>query len=144
MVCLALKDKPHFRVSRVDLDRESPSFTADTLRAIKEEYGCNTRLFFIMGMDSLENLRTWHHPEDIIRLTRIIAVSRPGFNADVATLERDLPGISGVTDTLTTVNIGISSTDLRRRVKQGLSIDGQVPASVGAYIDEYHLYRENR
>ena len=97
-----------------------------------------------MGMDSLENLRTWHRPEEILRLTRIIAVSRPGFAADLDALEQELPGISEATYMLTSVVIDISSTDLRRRVRKGLSIDGQVPACVSAYIDEHRLYTDNR
>ena len=134
MVALAIADNPAFCLSRTDLDRESPSFTVDTLRAMRAEYGPEAELFFVMGMDSLVTLRRWRNPEEIIRLARIIAISRPGYEPDMVALERDVPGISQVTDILPTLHVGISSTELRRRIQASLPIRYQVPASVEAFI----------
>jgi nicotinate-nucleotide adenylyltransferase len=140
MVLLATQDNPCFRVSCVDLNRAGPSFTVDTLRAIKEQFGDQTQLFFIMGMDSLCGLRAWRQPQEIIRLTRLIAISRPSFGVDLPSLDRDVPGISQATDVITSLQLGISSTDVRARLHQGLPIRYQVPASVEAYIREHALY----
>jgi nicotinate-nucleotide adenylyltransferase len=144
MVQLAIEDNPSFRVSRVDLDRRGPSFTVDTLRAIKAASDQHTELHFIMGADSLCTLKSWRLPGEIVRLARIIAVARPGYELDLDGIERDVPGISQVTDVITAVQLGISSTDIRARLRQGLPIRYQVPASVEAYIHEHHLYAGRR
>ena len=140
MLELAVEDNVHFLVSDVDLHREGPSFTVDTLRAIGNQYGPQTRLFFIMGTDSLCGLNTWNRPQEILRLTRIIAVSRPGFDLDWPALEGQVPGVSSATDLLETISLGISSTDIRARLQQGLPIRYQVPAAVESYIHQHHLY----
>ncbi len=140
MVELAIRDNPHFAVSRIDLDRQGPSFTVDTLRAIRGACGADVELFFILGTDSLGSLKAWRSPQDILRLARLVAVSRPSYLVDVRALERDLPGISKVTDLVTTVEIGVSSTDIRARVAQGLSIRYLVPTAVETYLREHQLY----
>jgi nicotinate-nucleotide adenylyltransferase len=140
MVELAIQDNPHFAVSRIDLDRKGPSFTVDTLRAIREACGADVELFFILGTDSLGSLRAWRSPQDILRLARLVAVSRPTYLVDVQALEQDLPGISKVTDLVTTLEIGVSSTDIRARVAQGLPIRYLVPKAVETYLREHHLY----
>ena len=147
MVQLAIEGNPHFCLSRADLSREGPSFTIDTLQAVRGEYGRKTQLFFIMGTDSLGNIQAWHRPQEIIRLARIVAVSRPGFHVDFGALEKQVPGIRQATEVIEELNIGISSTDIRARLRKGLPIKYQVPASVEAYIYEHclpghHLARE--
>ena len=140
MVALAIQDNPCFEVSRVDLDRQGPSFTVDTLRVLGAEYGDEAELYFVMGVDMLASLDMWHRPEDVIRLARIIAVSRPNHSVDMEALDERLPGIIRATDILETVHIGISSSDLRERVGLGLPIRYQVPACVEAYIRAHKLY----
>lgn len=137
MVQLAIEDNPCFRASSIDLEREGPSYTVDTLRALKAENGPRTQLFFIMGMDSLCTLSSWHRPREIIRLTRIIALSRPGFDVDWSALEESIPGIAQATELIPTLEIGISSTDIRQRLQQGLPIKYRVPKSVEAYIRKH-------
>ncbi len=140
MVQLAIADNPYFGLSCLELEREGPSFTLDTLGAIRAHYGQQATLFFILGSDSLGSLKSWHRPQEIIRLARLVAISRPGYPVDLRMLDQDLPGISQVTDILTTIELGISSTDLRDRVRCGLSIKYQVPAAVEVYIREHKLY----
>jgi len=140
MVQLAIAGNACFGVSEVDLSREGPSFTVDTLRAIRREYGPGARLYFVMGTDSLCGLKTWHRPREILRLARIVAISRPGFEVDWQALETQVPGVSRATELLETMHLGISSTDIRARVQRGLPIRYQVPAPVEAYIREHHLY----
>ncbi|HHX65097.1 MAG TPA: nicotinate-nucleotide adenylyltransferase [Chloroflexi bacterium] len=136
MVDLAVRDNPHFCVSRVDVDRPGPSYTADTLRALQEAYP-DAELYFIMGADSLESLHRWYRPEEIIHRARLVVVSRPGHAIELDALEAKLPGISDVVEPLTTLDIGISSTDIRRRLQVGLPIRYQVPDVVEAYIREH-------
>jgi len=141
MVCLALQGDPAFEVSRVDLDRAGPSYTVDTLHMLQAQYGASTQLYFIMGADSLMSFRVWHRPDEILHLARLVVVSRPGFAPDLTALERDLPGITRATDMLNTVNLDISATDLRLRIRQGRPIRYQVPAAVERYIAEHRLYQ---
>jgi len=140
MVELAIAENPHFGISRVDLERRGPSFTVDTLRALRQEYGPATRLYFILGLDTLAGIRHWRSPEEVIRLARLVAVQRPGFTVDWEALERALPGLRAATEVITTIHLGISSTDIRDRLRQGRPIRYQVPAAVERYIREHHLY----
>ena len=142
MVELAIQDNPYFAASRVDIDRQGPSFTVDTLRAMHRQYGPQAQLFFIMGADSLQGMGAWRAPEEIIRLAQLIAISRPGFRIDMRTLEQKIPGISQVTHIIDTLQLGISSTNIRNRLRQGLPIKYQVPAPVEAYIYSHNLVKE--
>lgn len=142
MTELAVADNPRFAVSRVDIDRQGPSYTVDTLRQLRSEYGMCRQLFFIMGMDSLRTLARWHKPEEIIRLTRIVVFTRPGWESDWAAIQDSVPGLSRVTDVISTVNIGISSTDIRARLMEGLPIRYQVPASVETFISSSDVVLE--
>lgn len=143
MVQLAIKDNPNFSLSRADLNREGPSFTIDTLHAVREEQGRETELYFVMGADSVCSIQAWHRPQEIIRLARIVAVSRPGFHMDFEALEKELPGIRQATEVISGLSIGISSTDIRARLREGLPIKYQVPASVEAYIHEHRLHEHH-
>lgn len=140
MVELAIADNPRFRVSRMELDREGPSYTVDTLEELHEAYDGNVTPFFILGMDSLETLVHWRRPGDIIRLARLVVVARPGFEVDWEALERAIPGVRCTVDVIDTVRLDISSTELRERVRRGLPIRYLVPAPVEAYIRDHRLY----
>jgi len=140
MVQVAIEDNPGFAVSNIELNRHGPSFTVDTLHTIRAEYGPEVELYFVMGTDSLYGLKTWHRRQEILRLARIIAVTRPGFDVDWSALEAQMPGISRVTELLETTCLGVSSTDIRARLRRGFPIRYQVPATVEAYIREHHLY----
>ncbi|MHB0856677.1 MAG: nicotinate-nucleotide adenylyltransferase [Anaerolineae bacterium] len=140
MVELAIEGNPAFELSRVDLDREGPSYTVDTLRALRATLPAGSLLHFIMGADTLQSLRDWHAPREIIRLCRIAAVSRPGYVVDWDDLEKQVPGIRDVTDVVESIQVGISATDIRARVLHGDSIRYLVPERVGAYIQRHVLY----
>src|SRR6188474_2186761 len=86
MVELAIAGNPNFALSRVDVDREGPSYTVDTLWLIREEMK-EAKLWFIIGADSLATLPNWRDPEGILAQTRLAVVRRPGVSPDLATLE---------------------------------------------------------
>ena len=139
MVELAIADNPHFSVSPVELARTAPSYTVDTIRALRARHGERAALFFVMGLDSLVGFAAWHRPEEIIRLARLIVINRPGVSVDWSDLERAVPGIRQASEVIDTVNIGISSTDIRERLRQGLPIRYQVPDAVESYIRDKRL-----
>ena len=140
MARLAIADNPSFRVSRMELDRQGPSYTVDTLKALREAHGNQVEPYFILGMDSLETLPHWRRPNDIIRLARLVVVTRPGFAVDWGALEGAIPGLRCATEVIDTVRLDISSTELRERVREGMPIRYLVPAPVEAYIREHRLY----
>jgi nicotinate-nucleotide adenylyltransferase len=142
MVELAIAGKGHFAVSRVDVDRPEPSYTAHTLELLRAKWGPGPRLFFIEGNDSLKDIVHWYQPQRLIELCELAVVARPNSEIDLAGLERQLPGI---TERIHWVNIPlleISSSDLRARVRAGRSISFLVPREVEAYIRQHRLYRE--
>lgn len=141
MVRLAIADNPHFVLSRVDVDRFGPSYTVDTIELLRDEYGPMAELYFIMGSDSLAELLTWHKPERLIRLCRIVALIRPGYRVDLKELNRLLPGAIARVQLLEMPLLQISSTDLQRRVRMGLPIKYLVPPAVEAYIRQHKLYQ---
>ncbi len=141
MVRLAIADRPHFVLSRVDVDRSGPTYTVDTMHLLREQFGTDAELYFIMGMDSLANLLTWHRPEQLIRLCKLVVFQRPGFQADLDALEKRLPGLRQRVVFLSNPTPDIAASDLQRRVRAGEEIAHLVPALVARYIREHGLYR---
>jgi nicotinate-nucleotide adenylyltransferase len=145
MVRLAISDNPAFDISAVDMDRPGPHYTIDTIHLIRNEWGTGIdETYFIMGADSLAHLLTWQQPDQLVGLCRLAVVARPGYRADLAELEAALPNISHRLDWVEMPVLGISSSDLQRRVREGHSIRYQVPAAVAEYVTEHRLYREDR
>jgi nicotinate-nucleotide adenylyltransferase len=142
MVDLAIAGKPYFAVSRVDVDRPAPSYTVDTLKLLRAEWGAGPRFFFIEGDDSLTDMVEWYQPQRLIELCELAVVRRPGSEIDLPALERQLPGISERVHWVKMPLLEISSTDLRARVRAGRSISYLVPREVEDYIQEQGLYRE--
>ena len=140
MVKLAIVRNPYFTVSRVDIDRFGPCYTVDTIELLREEWGSDVELYFIMGSDSLADILTWHQPERLIRLCRLVVMERPGYRADMGELERLLPGIASRVHFINSPQLDISSTDIQRRVRERLPIKYQVPEAVEDYIYEHELY----
>jgi nicotinate-nucleotide adenylyltransferase len=139
MTGLAIAGNPAFELCLIDVERAGPSFTADLLEEVADRWP-GAELFFVMGEDSLADLPTWHAPERILRAARLAVATRPGVTADLAGLERRLPGLTARVDLVPTLELGIAGRDLRRRVARGWSIRYQVPPAVEAYIRERGLY----
>ncbi len=139
MVEIAVAGNPGFCASRVDLDRPGPSYTVDMLEELRLQFQ-GADFCFIMGMDSLEHLDKWRQPIRLLRLAHLVVVTRPGHKVSLDALDRRLPGLRDAVSLLDTVNVGISSTDIRERVRRGMSIRYQVPADVYEYIRDRGLY----
>jgi nicotinate-nucleotide adenylyltransferase len=144
MVRLAIGDDPHFAVSTIEIEKEGPSYTAETLTALHEQLEPETGVFFIMGADSLADFPHWHEPQRILELARLAVAERPepedvgleeGLAEDLARAMRER------VVWLRMPLIAISASGVRDRVRQGLSIRYWVPAAVEEYIREHGLYR---
>jgi nicotinate-nucleotide adenylyltransferase len=145
MVKVAIADNPYFAASRIELDRDGPSYTVDTLTALNREYGQSddpAELCLIVGADALVTLGSWHRASEILRLAAIAAVPRPG--TDIAALRAaaaELEEQYGARITLCDgPAVDISATELRRRLAAGRSIRYLVPAAVAGYIADHGLY----
>jgi len=141
MLRLALASNPRFQISMVDVEREGPSYTVDTLADLKRQFGDSASFYFILGWDALRDLHLWKDPARIIQQCRLVAVGRPGSaKPRLSALEAVLPGISKRVLLIQKPLIGISSSEIRQRVAQGLSIKYLVPEAVETYIREKGLY----
>ena len=142
MLCLAIADRPSFRVSTIEMDREGPSYTLDTLEELLSGRNNGDEIFFIVGWDSLADLPNWKAPERIVRICHLVAVPRPGcLPPDLISLETSVPGISERVILLDGPEVDVSASQIRERVARGLSISGLVPEAVEQYIREHGLYR---
>jgi len=142
MTVIATSSNPHFSVSRIEVDREGPTYTRDTLRELRDSNGEGgpPDLFFITGADAMLEIFHWKDPEDVFALAHFIAATRPGY--ELKRLEdeelRSHPGVS----IMHIPALAISSTDVRRRVAEGEPIRYLVPEGVQTYIEKAGLYRE--
>jgi nicotinate-nucleotide adenylyltransferase len=134
MVRLAIDSNPVFAVSTVDVERSGPTYTVDTLRDL-QVLNPDAELVFIGGADAISGLDTWQSAEQLGELAHFVAVTRPGF-------EFRLPqAANGNIETLEIPALDISSTEVRKRIADGLSLEGLVPDAVYSYIQAHNLYR---
>jgi nicotinate-nucleotide adenylyltransferase len=137
LTVLATASNPHFSVSRLEIDRRGPTYTLETLRALREFHG-TADLFFITGADAVLEILSWKDPDSVLQTARFIAATRPEF--DLGKL--DLGRFGDRVSVIQIPALAISSTDIRRRVRQGRPIHYLVPAEVASYIEERHLYEQ--
>jgi nicotinate-nucleotide adenylyltransferase len=136
MTVIATAANPRFRVSRVDIDRDGPTYTIDTLRDLREQLP-DAELYFITGADALADIFTWRDASQLFALAQFVGCTRPGYEMDPSALE----GIP--TDRVTLVEIpalAISSTDCRDRAAAGEPVWYLVPDGVVQYIAKHRLY----
>lgn len=128
-------------VSRVDLDRPGPHFSADTVTLLAKQFP-GAELVFLMGGDSLSDLPTWGRPHVLVDCCTLGVVRRPGDEVNLAKLEAILPGLTRKVRFIDQTPMSISAHDIRDRVRQGRSIAGLVPPGVGELIAIRGLYRQ--
>ena len=139
MVVLATAANPHFEASRLELDRPGPSYTVDTMREFRRQFGVKCRLYFITGADAMLETLTWRQPEELAALCEFLAVTRPGY--DLARLSEALSAeIMARVHVLDTPGVEVSSTELRRRAAAGESLRYLIPPAVARYIETNRLY----
>jgi len=141
MVKLAIASNPHFEASPAEIERPGPTYTVDTVEAMRREFGPRAEIFFIAGSDALADMPRWKDPARLVALCRIIGVSRPGSPViDVAALGSVIPGVCGCVSMIDVPQMDISSTMIRERLREGRSIRYLVPETVENYIREHRLY----
>lgn len=141
MTRCAIADNERFSLSTIELERDGPSYTVDTLRQLRQKWGETVDIYFIIGADSLVDFPTWHKPAEILKMCRLAVVRRPDVDIEFEALEAKLPGIEDRTYFVPAPLIEISSTNIRERVAADRSIRYLVPRAVEQYIYEHGLYR---
>ena len=165
MAQLAIEGRPRWAASRIEIERDGPSYTFDTLvelqkqpQALTEALGDGqkhvegSQFFFIIGTDAFSEIATWSRYPAVLDLANFVVVSRPGFTLD--SLQKRLPDLADRMTTPDRFHLSaktgiilleaptpdISSTDIRRRVRSHESIAGLVPETVADYIGTHRLY----
>lgn len=137
----AIADNPAFDILTIEVESERISYTADTLETLRRTmFTHGETLYFIMGGDSLAYFHTWRDPQRILCQAHLAVIARPGWTIDLETLETHLPEARGRVEIVNAPLIEISSSDIRRRVREGRTIRYFVPDSVAEYIYTHHLY----
>jgi nicotinate-nucleotide adenylyltransferase len=145
MVELAIAGNQHFEISAIELERQGPSYTVDTLRELREQLR-PAELFFIIGADSINELPTWRNIGEVLKLCRIIAAARPGWPAvaDTSRLAAALGDEAAEAIRRGTFEIplvAVSSTAIRERIRAGREIRYMIPDAVREYILAQRLYQ---
>jgi len=133
MTAIGIAPEPRFHVSRLEVDRGGPTYTVDTLRALRDEVP-GAELFFITGADAMLEIMRWKEPQTVFDLAHFIAATRPGY--DVVAFD-PMPDVT----VMRIPALAISSTDIRARVHAGRPIRFLVPEGVEAHIRTAGLYR---
>lgn len=142
MVERAIEGNPHFELSTMELDRKGTTYTADTLRILNNEHP-DTEYYFIIGADSFFNLHKWREPDNIFKLCTLLVFERDLVDKNKMVehyryLWNIYPHIK--MEFLSMPTIQISSYDIRKRIKDNLTVRYYVPDRVLTYISEHKLY----
>ena len=140
MVRLALEGNPYFEVSTVEFDRQGTSYSVDTLQALSMQ-NPGDELYFILGSDSLNDLPTWHQPQQIAHLARFIVIERDC--CPIQQLRKTLPQLYVERSIfLENVLISISATQIRQYVQDRYPVRYLTPDGIVEYIQQNQLYSE--
>lgn len=143
MLSLAAKELPRSCVSDLELKREGYTYTVDTLQEIKQ-HRPGLQIYFVIGDDSLFHLHTWHNFEQLAELCRFLVVAREeNKNAVLSYVEQFCTKYPAFSISYVEMEkIPVSSSEIRKRLKLGQSVEGLLPETVAAYIETYNLYKD--
>jgi len=139
MVNEAVRGTPGFEVSEIEIRRDGPSYTVDTVQEIRSTIGPRVEIYLIIGSDSLHELAAWRRSEELVSAVTLAVCPRPGFPAEAASPPRG--SRVNVLDT-GGVSFDVSSTAVRKLIREGRSVRYLVPAGVFEYIRASGLYKE--
>ncbi len=134
MVRRAIEEYPPFEVSDIEILRKGKSYSIDTIRSLKDQLPQGTRatrIFFIIGEDSLATLKNWKEIDKLLKLVKFVVVNRPGskVTSQIKTTSVEMPGLD------------ISSSEIRNRIRDRKTIRYLVPEEVKTYIQKHKLYQ---
>jgi len=153
MVCLATASDDQLLVDDCELRRERPSYTVETLEALRAELGAEATLFLIVGWDAFCGLPGWHRWESLLELASLVVLQRPEQDQELPEVLKDLLAARSVGDAsaltatcgeilcLAQTPLAISATHIRSLISAGRSPRFLLPDSVLGYIETNGLYR---
>jgi nicotinate-nucleotide adenylyltransferase len=135
MVRIAAEGNPFFEVSDIEVIRGGVSFTVDTLRSVRKEFGPERQIYLLMGMDQLNAIESWREPDEIVKMCTILALDRPGWKG------RNVPAdLASSVEKVDALQIDISSSMVRERLRSGQSVRYMLTKGVLEYIFSKGLY----
>ncbi|MBT9131609.1 nicotinate-nucleotide adenylyltransferase [candidate division NPL-UPA2 bacterium Unc8] len=137
MTRLATRSNPLFSISSLEIERGGKSYSVETVERLLAAYGKEAQIYFIVGVDSMLEIESWKNVDELLKLCEFIVALRPGFN-----VEEINPAVRKRSHIMKIPEIGISATDVRKRIKEGKSIRYLVTLEVEEYIRRYSLYTE--
>lgn len=141
MLEAALDEDPRFEISQVDIDRPAPQYAIDTVNILKKMYP-GSKLFYLLGGDSLHDLPNWHAPQRLLASVQGVGVMRrPGDRVDLGGVERFLPGLGIKVHFVEAPLLEIASRDIRDRIAEDRHYRYFLPEAVYEIIQELHLYQ---
>lgn len=144
MVRLAIASNPYFHAAEDEVDRLGPTYTVDTLRALRTRLGKEDELFFILGQDAMERFNEWKEPGSLLELCNWAVVQRSGHQAfDQAGFVAQYPASAGKVILLSMPMLDISGSEIRRRAGIGMSLRYYLPGAVARFIEGHKLYRSD-
>lgn len=155
MIKLAIANNPLFTVDDLELKRAVPSYTIDTLKALRKRSTAEQPIAFIIGQDALLNLSSWHQWQSLTDYCHLIICQRPGYHQEISDSELKRWFAHHHTNNLQLLHqqphgyiyladtplLAISATEIRQRFNSGLTCSDLLPKTVQSYINQHHLYR---
>lgn len=135
MSYLATETNPYFEVSKIEINRSGPSYTIDTIKEFRSIYGWDAKIFFITGADAFLEIESWYKKEELLTMCQFVAATRPGY--DLNKLHNNFKKVLKIMEIPL---LAISSTDIRNRIRNSLSIKYIVLEEVRDYIYKNELY----
>ena len=141
MTHIAIEGNEHFIDDDFEINRSEKSYTANTLEYLKEKYP-DDELFFIVGEDSLEDLPTWYEPKRILEMCSLLVFPRKSRKTLMGTLNKMTDKFGKRILPISAPVIGLSSTEIRNRIRDGKTVKYMIPDRVIEYIKQHNLYGE--
>lgn len=142
MTQLATAENENFLVSSIEIDRQGTTYTIDTLKQIKEICDEDAIIYFITGIDTINQMISWKEYDNLFKYTRFVVASRPGYKID-ASIKNIKPEFKEKIYFCKIPNLEISSTDIRERIDNEKPVDYLLPKSVKEYIFKNNLYKKD-
>jgi nicotinate-nucleotide adenylyltransferase len=140
MIELVIRDDARFVLSRMDVDRAGPHYTADLVRLYAEQYP-HSELYFLMGDDSFRDLSKWQRPQEIIHHCQLVVMPRSVVEINPTMHDAQIAGLSARTLWLDAPLVGLSATEIAERLQAGKTVRYMLLDRVLEYIHNHALYR---
>lgn len=143
MTCMAIENNDKFEISTIEIDRQGKTYTVDTIEEFKKYCVDDVEIYFVMGADSIYNLHKWKNFEKLINMCKFIGVTRPNY--DKSNMEKLVKKLNIQYNAqiyfMEIPALDISSSDLRKRINDGMSVRYLLPDNVADYIEKFDLYK---